>query len=53
MRIHITIENPQNLKDTFGKPIKGPVKPLIPFESIDGAIKWLKMIEQRSGGKEA
>ena len=48
MKIYIEIKEPRNLYDTYGKSIKGPVKSLTPFESLDGAIKWLKFIDQRA-----
>lgn len=47
MKIHIEIVEPRNQYDTFGKPIKGPIKSLGPFESYKSAIDWLKMLEQR------
>ena len=47
MRIYIEIREPINQYDTFGKRIKGPIEPLTPFESIDGAIKWLELLKSR------
>ena len=47
MKIHIEIEEPRNQYDTFGKHLAGPIKPLTPFESIDGAIKWLELLKNR------
>jgi len=47
MKIHITIEEPVILKDTFGKNIKGPIKSLGPFETFEAAIKWLELLKKR------
>ena len=47
MRIYIEIKEPRNQYDTFGKRLKGPIKPLTPFESIDKAIKWLEFFKSR------
>ena len=47
MKIHITIEEPPMLTDSFGKKIKGPVKSLGPFETYDAAIKWLEFLKKR------
>ena len=48
MKIHITIEEPPMLTDSFGKTIKGPVKPLLPFETWDNAIEWLEFMKKRN-----
>lgn len=52
MRIHIEIKDPRTLKDTFGKPIKGTVRPLGTFESLEKAIDWLEfiLVRQKLGG---
>ena len=47
MKIYIEIKEPRNQYDTFGNHLKGPIKPLTPFESIEGTISWLKMIRAR------
>ena len=47
MKIHITIDEPVILTDTFGKLIKGPMRVLIPFETFDSAIKWLEFLKTK------
>ena len=47
MKIHITIDEPVILTDTFGKIIKGPMKSLGPFETFNSAIKWLEFLKTK------
>lgn len=54
MRIHITIEKPGKITDSYGRLIKGPIKPLGAFETFDGAIEWLENLKKRqSSGDKA
>jgi len=48
MKIYVEIVDPRNQYSTYGKQIKGPIKPLKPFETYKSATDWLKMLEQRS-----